>query len=354
MLTRSTFSRTTFARACAAATLACCTLLSPLPAPAGAASRHGIGSSTEQRVARPKRSSLEYRLSWGLASIKADRAYTRGIDGSGTTVAMIDAGMTRDAMGLFTHVSPASIDLIDKRAAHADGSHARQTAAVLAAPLDGQGTLGVAYGASLLSIRIDADGSCLQECFAYSTDLARGIDYALANGAKIIAVPMVSARRLKGVEPALERAVAAGALIVAAAGNDGATEASWPARYATDARFHDAIVVVGASTIAGQAANWTNQAGSAADRYVIAPGENLLVDCDSQTCQRVSGTSFAVPYVAGALTLVMAARPGLSAREAARILLASAADRGDRGPDAVTGQGLLDVRQALRATDQRS
>ncbi|VWX54004.1 hypothetical protein NOVOSPHI9U_560018 [Novosphingobium sp. 9U] len=35
------------------------------------------------------------------------------------TVAIIDAGMTREAMGLFAHVSPASIDLIKKRAAHA-------------------------------------------------------------------------------------------------------------------------------------------------------------------------------------------------------------------------------------------
>jgi subtilisin family serine protease len=326
----------------------------PTTAPAGAASRGGINSRGEQRVAKPKRSSLEYRLSWGLTSIKADRAYTRGFDGSGTTVAMIDAGMTRDSMRLFKHVSPASIDLIDRRSAHADGSHARQTAAVLAAPLDGQGTLGVAYGASLLSIRIDADGSCMQECFAHSTDLARGIDYALANGAKIIAVPMVSTRRLKGVEPALERAAAAGALIVAAAGNDGATEPSWPAQYAKDSRFQDAILVVGASTMAGQAASWTNRAGSAADRYLMAPGENLLVDCDSRTCQLVSGTSFAVPYVAGALTLVMDANPGLSAQGAARILLASASDRGDRGLDAVTGHGLLDVRQALRTVDQHT
>lgn len=354
MLTRLIYKHAAAARACAALVLACCAFTSLPAAPVNAASRAGAQPPREQRVAKPKRASLEYRLSWGLSSIKADRAYTRGFNGSGMIVAMIDAGMTRDAMGLFAHVSPASIDLIDRRTAHVDASHARQTAAMLAAPLDGEGTLGVAYGASLLSIRIDADGSCAQECFARSADLARGIDYALANGAKIIAVPMVGPRRLKGVEPALERAAAAGALIVAAAGNDGADEASWPARYAADPRFRDAILVVGASTIAGQAATWTNRAGTAADRYLMAPGEKLLVDCDSRTCHLVSGTSFAVPYVAGALSLLMDAQETLSAQDAGKILLASASDRGLDGPDPVTGRGLLDVRRALRSVDQRT
>jgi subtilisin family serine protease len=334
--------------------LACSAFVSLPSGPAAAASRPGVRPPEAQRIARPSRSSLEYRLSWGISSVKADRAYTHGVDGSGMTVAMIDAGMTREAMGLFAHVSPASIDLIAKRATHADGNHARQTAAVLAAPLDGEGTLGVAYGATLLSIRIDADGSCAQECFAYAADLARGIDYALDKGARIIAVPMVGSRRLTGVEPALERAAAAGALIVAAAGNDGATEASWPARYAADPRFHDSILVVGASTIGGQAANWTNRAGTAADRYLMAPGENLLVDCGIRTCQLVSGTSFSVPYVAGALSLVMDAKPGLSAQEAAKVLLTSASDRQEAGVDPVTGRGLLDVRRALKMIEQRS
>jgi subtilisin family serine protease len=318
------------------------------PAPglaqAGATSRQ----PKAQRIARPKRSSLEYRLSWGLTSIKADRAYTRGIDGRGVTVAMIDAGMTLDAMRLFTHVSPAGVDLVEKRVIRADGSHARQTATVLAAPLDEKGTLGVAYGANLLSIRIDADGSCARECYAHGRDLARGIDYALAAGARVIAVPLVGSRPLESVEPALERAAAAGALIVAAAGNEGAQEASWPARYAADPRFRDTILVVGASTITGEAAKWTNRAGSAAARYLMAPGENLLVDCDAHYCRLVSGTSYAVPYVAGAVSLVMAARPDLSAQDAAEVLLTAASDRTMAGVDDHTGRGLLNVQRAFK------
>src|SRR5690349_12493825 len=46
-----------------------------------------------KRVERPKLTSTEYRLSWGLQSIEADRAYARGITGAGVTVAMIDTGV---------------------------------------------------------------------------------------------------------------------------------------------------------------------------------------------------------------------------------------------------------------------
>lgn len=343
-----------FKRSIRAAGAALCLALSPLSlfplasAPAAAAARSGDRAPETQRISRPDRRSLEYRLSWGLASIKADRAYRRGLDGRGVTVAMIDAGMTPDALKLFAHLSPSSTDLIARQNAVSEDSHARQTATLLSAPLDGEGTLGVAYGADLLSVRIDADGSCVQQCFAYADDLARGIDYAVANGAKVIAIPMVGTKRLKRAEPAIARAAAAGALIVAAAGNDGGPEASWPARYATDPRLRDAVVVVGASTMAGEPAKWSNKAGSAADRYILAPGENLLVDCDRRTCRLVSGTSYSVPYVAGAISLVMTANPALSAQQAAKILLASASDRAQSGVDATAGRGLLDVRRALQ------
>lgn len=326
-------------------------------APVGATVRAGDSRPpASRRIAKPKKSSLEYRLSWGLASIRADRAYASGVDGTGIMVAMIDAGGAVESVGLFTDISPASTDLVQSRTMReGDESHARQTATLLAARLDGEGTLGAAYGARLLSVRIDADGSCRTDCFAHGADLARGIDYAVAQGARIIGVPLVGQNRLPSVEPALRRAAEAGAVIIMAAGNDGAGEVSWPARYAADSRLRDAMLVVGASTIAGEAAIWSNRAGTVADRYLVAPGENLLVDCGKESCRLVSGTSFSVPFVAGALSLVMARRPGLTAQQAARILLSSASDLGARGRDGDTGAGLLNVAEAMRvARSQRA
>jgi subtilisin family serine protease len=96
---------------------------------------------------------------------------------------------------------------------------------------------------------------------------------------------MIGQRRLNAIEPALERAAAARAVIVMAAGNDGRALPDWPARYAQDRRFSGAIVIAGASNIKVQLAKWSNKAGDFGYRFVAAPGENLLVDCDERTCR---------------------------------------------------------------------
>ncbi|PSJ43202.1 hypothetical protein C7I55_02125 [Sphingomonas deserti] len=125
----------------------------------------------------------------------------------------------------------------DRRAPQTIGAHGRQTASLLGARLDGSGGMGVAYDATILSIRVDADGSCAARCRILERDLARGIDYAVEQGADIIALPLASKRRLTVIEPALAGAAAAGILIVAAAGNDGSEQPASPARYAADQRI---------------------------------------------------------------------------------------------------------------------
>ena len=165
----------------------------------------------------------------------------------------------------------------------------------------------------------------------------------------MIAVPLVGPRPLPSVEAALARAAASGAVIVAAAGNGGQAEPAWPARYASDSRFGEAILVAGASTIRGAPARWSNRAGPAAARFLLAPGENILVDCGKRWCFRASGTSYSVSYVAGALALLLDRYPDLSPRQAAARLLEGARDLGARGIDPAHGRGLLDVPGALRA-----
>jgi subtilisin family serine protease len=208
--------------------------------------------------------------------------------------------------------------------------------------------VGLAFDATLLWIRADIDGSCETQCAVRGNDLARGIDYALAHGAKVIGVPLTGSKRLRSVEAALDRAVAAGAIIVAAAGNDGSAAPSWPALYAANPRFSRSFVVAGASTPSGRMARWSNKAAGVERRYIAAPGENVIVDCGDKYCSLVSGTSYSVAYVAGALALILQAHPELAAPDAADILLRTATDLGRRGVDQVSGAGRLNVARAIR------
>lgn len=314
-----------------------------------------VARSTSTQTERPKRGTVEYLLSWGVGASRADSAYRKGATGRGVIVAMIDTGVDASSAMMFRDLSPASTDLVPNRREDAgDHRHGAQTASLLAARLDGAGTFGLAYDATLLSIRADRDRSCLTICAFDADVLARAIDYAADHGAQVIGMPMASRKPIPLIEAALGRALARGVVVVAAAGNDGADQPVWPARYAADPRFATSMIVTGASTARGRLASWSNKAGVAKNQYVAAPGERVIVDCGSRSCSLVSGTSYSVSYTAGALALLLSRDPSLTGEEAAAALLASANDLAATGADDQTGRGRLDVSRALRMVDARA
>lgn len=307
-------------------------------------------AASPDKPPRPHPQSLEYRLSWGVKAVRATGAYRKGATGKGVVVAMIDTGIGPASAQLFSEVSPHSIDLVPKRQFDTgDRRHGEQTASILAARVDGAGTYGIAYDATLLSIRADSDGSCREICAFDPPVLAKAIDYALDQGASVIGLPIASRKAIPALEPALDRAVKRGAVIVAAAGNYGGVDPVWPARYAADGRFSRSMLVSGAATLTGKMAPWSNRAGASQARYVLAPGEQVIVDCGERTCNLVAGTSYSVAYVAGAVALLLSRAPHLSGPDAARALLQSADDLARRGPDPMTGHGRVNVSRAMRA-----
>jgi subtilisin family serine protease len=322
--------------------------------PVAAAAQAGASTRLAASDIRPNRFSPEYLLSWGVAASRAESAYRRGATGEGVIVAMIDTGVDEAAAAMFSHLAPASTDLVPRRQLDTgDRHHGEQTASLLAGRVDGAGTFGMAYEATLLSIRADRDGSCLRICAFDPATLAQAIDYAVDHGARVIGMPMASKRPIPAIEAALERATESGAIIVAAAGNDGGAQPTWPALYAADPRFQPSMIVTGASTPRGQLADWSNKAGSAKDRYVAAPGERVVVDCGTRECSLVSGTSYSVAYTAGALALLLSRDPTLSGKDAAKALLTSADDLAQRGVDDLTGRGRLNVGRAMRSLNSR-
>ncbi|HEX8413130.1 MAG TPA: S8 family serine peptidase [Sphingomicrobium sp.] len=324
-----------------------CTLMFITGGVAASAALPSLSSPRESM--RPRPESLEARLSWGVDASRAGKAHRLGATGAGVVVAMIDTGVAPSSAALFGNLSGNSIDLIpNRRADTGNRQHGEQTASLLAARLDGTGTFGIAYDATLLSIRADRDGSCLKVCAFDPEVLARAIDYAIEHGARVIGLPVASKQPLPVIERALQRAVANGVVVVAAAGNNGADEPVWPARYAADPRFAASMLVTGATTFRGKLAAWSNRAGVARARFVGAPGDQVIVDCKDRRCYLASGTSYSVSYAAGALALLLSRDPTLSGPEAAAMLLRSADDLGDRGEDPLTGRGRLNVSRALR------
>ena len=232
---------------------------------------------------------------------------------------------------------------------------------MIAAAHNGFGTIGVAYESTVVSIRADisdCDEPDDDVCFQ-SSDLARAIDYAVANNVRVVNMSLGGEDRLGPTfEAALQRAVNAGVVFTIAAGNAGdetrGGNPEWPGRYATDPRFAGSIIVVGAHNEGDALAGFSNRAGVSADFYISAPGDRVVSDCTPQACRGVSGTSSAAPAGAGALALLLDAFPNLSPREAVEILLLTARDTGDGGTDAVRGRGLLDLARAFQPVGSTS
>ncbi|HEY4940115.1 MAG TPA: S8 family peptidase [Rhizomicrobium sp.] len=80
-------------------------------------------------------------------------------------------------------------------------------------------------------------------------------------------------------------------------------------------------------------------------RYLVAPGELILVSDNHGGVVRMTGTSFAAPLVTGAVALLQDRWPWLQqhAEETVQIILQSATDLGAPGVDPVYGWGELNV-----------
>jgi len=313
--------------------------------------------------------------------VHPEAAWSRGITGQGVTIAIIDEGVEQGTHDLDPNLSSQSTDVVGTRNTPyrmSDAKHATMVADFAAAAFDNRGTVGVAYNATILSIRSDSIGSCTptpDDCTFNDSNLTLALDYASTHGAKVANMSLGGDTAQSGnFVAALGRAVSAGMVVVAAAGNtpdSGPSAAAancsaaniantpcspgWPARYATQPGFNGQIIAVGALNAAGtDIADYSYRAGVAQDFYLLAPGTDVVSGCGIPdtggvpSCWIGDGTSFATPVVSGAAALLFSGFPNLTAHDVVDILLRSARDLGAPGTDPIYGRGALDISRAFQ------
>jgi hypothetical protein len=276
---------------------------------------------------------------WGLGAVDFPGAWSLST-GSGVTVAVVDSGVMGSHEDLAGSVL-SGVDYVSPGNGWNDQYfHGTFVAGIIAAHLgNGKGIAGAAPSVKILPVRVlDGGGS------GNSANVAAGIIYAAAHGARVINLSLGGPVPDAGVHLAVQYAISKGAVVVAAAGNS--AQSGSPTTY--PAAFPE-VLAVGAVDSHQQHAVFSN-VGTYVD--VVAPGVDVTSTYYATTHSYAvgEGTSFAAPYASAEVALILAANPKLAAGNVRHLVEISARDLGPAGRDNEYGYGLISTHALLRAT----
>ncbi len=264
--------------------------------------------------------------------------------GNGVTVAIIDTGIDTDHIEFNGRISEysynATEDKIVKDYLLEDGSydwsliedeqgHGTSVAGVVGASMNNNtGICGIAPNAELLVIKAECDE---YGAFNSTSDLVFGLYYAIERDVDVVNMSFGSSDSKSFLSP-VRLAKDSDVICVAAAGNDGSPNISYPAA------LEDVIAVGALDADSWTLAEYSNY-GEGLD--CVAPGTVYTTKNDG-SYGIVDGTSFSSPIVSSIIALYLSLNRYQELSTIKELLYASSKDLGDLGPDFYYGYGAID------------
>lgn len=282
-----------------------------------------------------------------VTSVIDDPRKSSGPRGEGVTVALIDTGVDADHEALNDKVVAFQDFVNDQKEAYDDNGHGTHCGSLIAGDLG----MGVAPGTKLVVIKVmDRDGAC------YLSDALKALDWCLENkdryGIKIISFSVGGEGPSDGgslLDEACNRMVEEGLVMCVAAGNSGPATSSIVMPGGAEK-----VITVGAIDPSGmifdQSSRGPTQTGQIKPDLVTLGVDVVSALAGSKNGQSsVSGTSMAVPQVAGASAVLLGVDPELKPADIKRLLLKTADELGPEGKDNIYGYGALNLPRALKS-----
>jgi len=274
-----------------------------------------------------------FSMQWGLQAIGAPAAWNIQTGSNNVTVALIDTGVDLTHPDLQNKIVAGWNFVSENANPQDDNGHGTHVAGIIAAETNnGTGIAGISWGARIMPLKaLDASGSG-----TYS-DIAEAIVYATDHGAKIINLSLGGTAPSVILEDAVNYAYNHGVVVVAAAGNQGSSGVTYPAKYAN-------TIAVSAIDSNLNIASFSSQ-GSEID--VAAPGVSIYSTFFGGTYKSMSGTSMAAPHVSGVAALLMSTNQFDTPNKVRSAIENTALDLDSQGKDSLFGYGLVKASNAL-------
>lgn len=298
---------------------------------------------------------------WGWLKIYADVAYANGYRGNNTTiVAVIDTGIDLDHPDLQDNIYTNPLEISDGTDTDGNGyiddihgwnfvgdindtsdhdGHGSHCAGIIAAIDNTIGICGVAPDVQILPIKVIETES------GDMNVLAEAINYSRMMGADIISMSFGTDDDdfigKQQINNAIKIAYESGIVLVAAAGNDGKNDVSYPAA-------NPNVIAVAATTKSDERAFYSNYG---VEIEIAAPGGDasgaIISTYNESNYIQLAGTSMATPHVSGVVALLIQWNNTLTPEEIRAIINTNAIDLGSIGWDQEFGYGLINIAACL-------
>ncbi|TCP58233.1 thermitase [Tumebacillus sp. BK434] len=242
-----------------------------------------------------------YASQYHLPKIQAPQAWDYQKGSTAVKIAIVDTGVDLTHPDLSGKIIAGYNFVSGNTNANDDQGHGTHCAGIATASTNNsKNGAGVDWNARIMPVKVlNSAGS------GYTSDIIDGVYWAADHGANVISMSLGGGAFSSTFQTAINYAWSKGAVIVAAAGNNGNTAVQYPANYSN-------VLSVAATTSTDAKASFSTY-GTWVD--IAAPGNAIYSTARGGGMTTMSGTSMATPVVAGVAGLVWA-RYGTSASPA--------------------------------------
>ncbi len=275
----------------------------------------------------------DWKWYWGIDMMGIKDARSLGCHGNDIRIGVLDTGVYNHP-NMINNIVPGWNYINDSADTTDTAGHGTFVSGIIAAEGNTLAITGLAPRAKIVPLKcMEASGGTLLD----TVDAIKGAvdDF----DCRIINMSFAFHDNPKLLQDAIDYAASKGAILIAAAGNDGTSQVVYPAGY-------DNVIGVGAIDSAKTVWDDSQKNDSV---FVVAPG----VDVASLTFTEsgwgiTSGTSCSAPFVAALCANAMCVDENLTIDEFKSLLMAAAEDLGDSGYDTSYGYGLVSSGALLR------